>query len=77
MADNNRALDAKLCYGSQEEGRLLKWSPRAVPWALAITKARAVEGNEPVASPRVLQDPAGEKVFDHAAIAVQQDDGLS
>jgi hypothetical protein len=77
VTNNSRAFDAQLRQGAQQEGCLFERSPRATARPLAVAEAGSVEGDEPAAGGCAFNDSAGEEIFDHAAVAMQQDDGLS
>jgi hypothetical protein len=75
VANDDRLLDPQQGECPQEELGLLEGPPPSTPWTLAIAEAWTVEGNDAMAARSALSDAAGDEVSDHAAVAMQKDDG--
>src|SRR5262249_29125188 len=70
-------LDSQGRERPQQEPGLFGGPPTSVARTFAIAEPRPVEGDDAMARGDALGDAAGKEVADHAAVAVQEDDGSS
>jgi hypothetical protein len=76
MAKHNSLIDAKLSQRVPEQGGVCSWGPQAAGSG-AVAVSWPVDNDHAVAFGELAHEAADHKVFDHRAIAVDENNGLT
>ena len=77
MSENGGVRNVEFCECLLDQFGLGLWGPDHIARAIAVTEPGSVENDDPEMSCRKINQTAGIKVFNHTAVAVQQNQGFA